>query len=280
MKVDKTIKLYIGGKFPRTESLRSFKVYCHDSKEVYTNVCLASRKDFRMAVEAAKAGLSEWSGRAAYNRAHILYRMAEMCEGKRAEFVDIFKKTLGLSDKAANGQVDRAVDAMVYYSGFCDKFQQVAGSINPVSGPYSNATGPDPMGVVALIPEARFDFGRLAAHFCAIITGANSTIIILDKKGCPAVLSCLAEVFATCDLPGGVVNLLSADTAEFIKVVAAHMDVRAISFQNEDSKMLHLVKDLAVENLKRVIRPRKDVLNLRAILDTVEFKTVWQPIGF
>lgn len=280
MKVDKTIKLYIGGKFPRTESLRSFKVYHHRTKDLYANVCLSSRKDLRMAVEAAEVGLADWSARTAYNRAHILYRMAEMAEGKRAEFVDVFVKTLGLSEKAADDQVTAAIDAFVYYSGFADKFQQVAGTINPVSLPYSNATAPDAVGVVVLIPESRFDFGRLVAHVAAILAGGNSVVIILDRDGCPAVLSSLAEVFATSDLPAGAANLLSGDTGELIEHAAAHMGVRSICFQRDDAAMLRLVRTLATRNIKRVVPPRKNVLCLQAILDTVEFKTVWQPVGF
>lgn len=280
MKIDKTIKLFIGGAFPRTESLRSFKVFVRGSERVYANVGLSSRKDFKAAVEAAHAGLKSWSGRTAYNRAHILYRMAEMAEGKRAEFAEIFTQTLGLPAEAAGEQIDRAIEALIYYSGFCDKIAQVAGTINPVNGPYSNASAPEPVGVVVLIPEATFDFGRLLAHLCAVLAGGNSAIVVLDRDGCPAVLSSLAEVVATSDVPGGAVNLLSAETGELIPVIASHMDVRAICVQRDDPAMLARIRDLAVENLKRVVPPRREALGLQPILDTMEIKTVWQPVGF
>jgi acyl-CoA reductase-like NAD-dependent aldehyde dehydrogenase len=280
MKVDKTIKLFIGGKFPRTESLRSFKVVAPRTGRVVANVGLASRKDVRMAVEAARAGLKVWSGRAAYNRAHILYRMAEMAEAKHAELAGLLAESLGLTTAAARDQVDRALQALVYYSGFCDKLVQVSGSINPVNAPYSNASAPEAMGVTVLLHEHPFDLGRLMAHLAAILAGGNSAVVLLDRAGCPALLSSLAEVVATSDVPGGVVNLLSGDIAELVPVFASHMDVRAISVQRDDPALLARVRQLAVENLKRVIPPRRGVLGLQPILDTMEIKTIWQPVGF
>lgn len=280
-RIAKTIKLFIGGKFPRSESGRSFPVALYGGEEFYAHLCLASRKDFREAVEAAAAGLQDWSNRTAYNRGQILYRMAEMCEGKRVECVALFKQTLGWTDDRANVAVDEAIDAFVYYAGFCDKYAQLVSTMNPVNGPFGNVTAPEPVGNVALVAETKFDFGRLAAQISSVLAGGNSVTVLLDKNGeCPAVIAPLSEVLATSDLPGGAVNLLTGDPEELLEVMGSHMDIRSFSMQNEKAEYLERVKARAVENLKRVVPPRKECRSLEAILDTVEFKTIWQPVGF
>lgn len=281
MKVLKTTKLYIGGAFPRTESGRSFKTYFHKSDKVYAHLCLSSRKDFRTAVDVAKAAQEQWDKRTAYNRSQILYRMAEMLEGKREEFVTLFKDILGWEHDKGNEEVSKAIDAFVYYSGFCDKYQQLSSSINPINGPYGNSTGAEAVGLVTLLCENAFDFERLVAQICSIIVGGNSVIAILDSNHeCPALLAPLAEVFATSDLPPGVVNILTGDYKELLENISSHREVKALSFQNESKELKTLCQKNSIDNLKRFIGPRKEHLSLEAIVDTLEFKTIWQPVGF
>ncbi len=278
--IAKTIKNYVGGKFVRSESGRSFAVN-QKNGEFYANLCLSSRKDIRDAVEAAQAGLQDWSARSAFNRSQILYRMAEMTEGKRTEFVQLLELTLGLSSDKANQEVDQAIDSFVYYAGFCDKFIQLASSVNPINGPFSNVSFPEPTGVTCLVTEREFSLGRIAAQISAILCGGNSVIVVLEEESdCPAIIAPLSEVFATSDLPNGVVNLINASGKEVLEVMASHMDVRAFSMQNKDMGMIKRLQELSTENLKRVILPRENHHSLDAILDTVEIKTIWQPMGF
>ena len=279
LQVAKTIKLYINGAFPRTESGRSFPAMVYNTNKVYAHLCRSSRKDLRNAVAAAKAAGCGWCGRTAYNRAQILYRMAEMAEGKRHEFVETFAATLGYEEQQANAAVDDAIDAFVYYAGFADKYQQVIGAVNPVAGPHHNFTTPEPVGVVGLVCEEDFDFGALAAHISAIICSGNSLVVLLAEKGA-AVLAPLAEVFATSDLPGGVVNLLTGFADELVPHLAAHMEVNSIAFMRKDARMLAEVKEAAVHNMKRVVSTSGELLSLEHILNFVEYKTVWHPIGF
>lgn len=279
--IAKTVKNFVGGKFVRSESGRSFPTFLKDGKTHFEHLCLSSRKDLREAVEAAQHGFADWSGRTAFNRSQILYRMAEMTEGKRAEFVRLFTE-IGLLDlAAANQAVDDAIESFVYFAGYCDKYTQILSAVNPINGPFANITSPEPVGVVTLIASNKFDFGKLAAQIASIIASGNSVIVFIGKDSqCPGVIAPLSEVFATSDLPGGVVNLLTADIKEIIEVAASHMDIRSLSFQGDDATMLKRVQELSVENLKRVIPPRADSRSLAALADTVEFKTVWQPMGF
>lgn len=203
LKINKTIKLYIGGQFPRTESGRSFVHKIKGTNKPYANVCQSSRKDFRNAVEAAKGAQTAWEKRAAFNRSQILYRVAEMIEGKKEEFIDLFKTTMGMTKTQATNAVELGRDAFVYYAGFCDKFQQVIGSINCVSGPFHNFSSPTAMGVVTLVESDEFDFQNLCASLAAIIASGNTVVAILGQS-CPSVLAPLAEVLATSDLPGGL----------------------------------------------------------------------------
>lgn len=278
MKVNKTIKLFINGEFPRTESGRSYPFYYHQSEDVYARVCQASRKDLRNTVEVAKDATQTWSKRSAYNKSQILYRMAEMCEGKREEFSKLFIETLGLSDKEANAQVDQAIDAFVYYSGFCDKYQQLIGAVNPINGPFHNFTTPEALGVVAIIDEEDFHFGKLTDRICSVICSGNSAIVLLTNQ-CPAVLAPLAEVFATSDLPAGVVNLLTGKLDELKEHVGTHLDILGISFHHKDQEILNQLKSDATQNMKRVIKGRENTRSLENILDFVEYKTIWHPIG-
>lgn len=278
MKVLKTVKLFIGGDFPRSESGRSYAVNYHDSEKIYANISQASRKDLRSAVEAAEAGYKSWSSMTAYNRAQILYRMAEMAEGKRHEFVGLLKDTLGVSESEADSQVDAALDAFIYYAGFADKFQQVSAAVNPVAGPHHSFTTPDPVGVVALICESHFDFGRLISHVASVVASGNSLVVLLGPE-CPAILQPLAEVFATSDLPKGAINLLTGHIKELYPHMGSHMEIRSVSVQNEDTEILHEIKKLGTANMKRVVPRYDEVDSLKTITDFVEFKTVWHPIG-
>lgn len=279
MKVVKTVKLFIGGKFERTESGRSYSFNKPGTDQQYVRLCQASRKDFRNAVEICRHSVPDWSGRSAYNRSQILYRMAEMCEGKRLEFTTIFEECLGKSKEEANKMIDEAIDTFVYYAGFCDKYQQVTGAVNPVNGPFHNFTTPEPVGMTALIDGDDFDFARLVDNICSILVGGNGTVVLLGK-GCPAVLAPLSEVFATSDLPAGVVNLLTGHLDELKEFIASHREVRSISFQNNREDVFFDMKEISTDNMKRMVPHHANCKSLDNILKYVEYKTVWHPIGY
>ncbi len=273
--IPKTIKLFINGEFPRTESGRSFPCYYKETKKVYANLCLSSRKDLRAAVTAAKDAQKSWSERSAYNRSQILYRMAEMAEGKRPEFAEIIDKTIGFD---AAKEISAAIDAFIYYAGFADKYQQVIGAVNPVNGPHHNFTTPESVGVVGLICGEKFNFGKIVADICAIISSGNSVVTLLPETSAP-VLAALAETLATSDLPKGVVNMLSGSTEELATHFGSHMEIQSLCYRGEEAKLVTEFKTLAVENMKRFVGPTEKVLALENILDFVEYKTVWHPIG-
>lgn len=278
LQIAKTIKLFIGGEFPRTESGRSTPVYVHKTKKLYAHVCLASRKDLRNAVTAAQSAQHGWQGKSAYNRSQILYRMAEMMEAKRAEFVEALMLTLGLTKANAEKSVDKSVDAFIYYAGFADKYQQVLGAVNPVSGPHHNFTSTEAVGIVGLICNEKFDLADIVAQIAAIICSGNSLVALLSEDG-GALLAPLAEVFATSDLPKGVINLLSGSTEELYKQFGTHMEIQSLSCQLKDKKKLSELRTMAAANMKRVIPHTRDMLSLEHLMSYVEFKTVWHPIG-
>jgi acyl-CoA reductase-like NAD-dependent aldehyde dehydrogenase len=280
LKIAKTIKLFIGGDFPRTESGRSMPVYQAKSKKLYANLCKASRKDLRNAVTAAQGAQHGWAAKTAYNRTQILYRMAEMTEGKREEFIEVLTKTLGYTKIQANKSVNEAIDAFVYYAGFADKYQQVIGAVNPVSGPHHNFTTSEPMGVVALVGNSKFNLGDLVSQIAAIIASGNALVVIMATEGA-ATIAPLSEVFATSDLSKGVVNLLTGDLQELYPHLGSHMEVNSISFQSNDKKILGELKEMGATNMKRVIGPvtANDQLSLTHLISFVEYKTVWHPIG-
>lgn len=278
LKIAKTIKLFIGGEFPRTESGRSFPIYVHKSKNLYANVCLASRKDLRNAVTAAQSAQHGWQTKSAYNRGQILYRMAEMVEAKRTEFVETLTTTLGYNQSVANKSVDGAIDSLVYYAGFSDKYQQVLGAVNPVSGPHHNFTSTEAVGVVALVGNQNFDLAGFVAQLAAIIVSGNTVVALMSEKG-SAVIAPLSEALATSDLSKGVVNLLTGNIEELYKHFATHMEINSISFQTKDAKKLVEVKTEAAANMKRVVSEVKSANSLEHLMSFVEFKTVWHPIG-
>ncbi|MGH3269149.1 MAG: aldehyde dehydrogenase family protein [Trebonia sp.] len=282
--VRKTYKLYIGGAFPRSESGRSFEV-TGAGGGFLANAALASRKDARDAVVAARKAFPGWSGATAYNRGQVLYRVAEVLEGRRAQFADEVRLAVGGSHKSAFAEVDAAVDRWVWYAGWSDKLAQVRGGANPVAGSYFNFSLPEPTGVVAVLaPQDSPLLGLVSVLAPAIVSGNTVVVVASEKYPLPAVT--LAEVLATSDVPGGVVNLLTGRVAEIAPWLASHMDVNAIDLAGALDAPSALADDLAVaaaENLKRVVRlPVSDWTaepGLDRMIATLETKTVWHPLG-
>ena len=282
--VRKTYKLYIGGAFPRSESGRSFEV-TGAGGGFLANAALASRKDARDAVVAARKAVPGWSGATAYNRGQVLYRVAEVLEGRRGQFADEVRQATGGSHKSAFAEVDAAVDRWVWYAGWSDKLAQVRGGANPVAGPYFNFSLPEPTGVVAVLaPQDSPLLGLVSVLAPAIVSGNTVVVVASEKYPLPAVT--LAEVLATSDVPGGVVNLLTGRVAEIAPWLASHMDVNAIDLAGALDAPGALADDLAVaaaENLKRVVRlPVSDLTaepGLDRMIATLETKTVWHPLG-
>ena len=285
--VRKTYKLYIGGKFPRTESGRSYLV--SDAKgKPWANACRASRKDVRDAVQAARTAFPGWAGATAYNRGQILYRVAEMLEGRREQFVDEVARAEGLTRRAAGDAVAKTVDRWVWYAGWADKLAQVLGSANPVAGPYFNFSVPEPTGVVGLVAPAGSSLLGLVSRLAPVIVSGN-TAVVVASEGRPLPAVTLAEVLATSDLPGGVVNVLTGFTAELIAPLAAHMDVDGLDLAGLDLALYRDAELAAAENVKRVVPPVK--LSARDWLSDakgqdpywiaafLEIKTVWHPVG-
>ena len=282
--VRKTYKLFIGGAFPRSESGRSYQVTSADGAFL-ANAALASRKDARDAVVKARAAFSGWSGATAYLRGQILYRVAEVLEGRREQFVAEVRAVQGLGEAEAAAQVDLAIDRWVWYAGWTDKIGQLRSSANPVSGPYWNVSSPEPTGVVALFaPERPALLGLVSVLAPAIATGNTAVLVAPDSAALPAVT--LAEVLATSDLPGGVVNILTGRIAELGKPLADHLDVDALDLAGvADAQLAVTLEQAAAENLKRVLRPAKAPQDWREAPGTtrltafLETKTVWHPVG-
>mgnify|MGYP001593621337 CR=1 FL=1 len=278
LRIPKTLKFFINGKFVRTESGRSFPCYCHQTENLYAHLSRASRKDLRNAVEAAKTAQLAWSGRAAFNRSQILYRAAEMLEGKRREFAEVFRETLGYEEPQAHSAVDAGIEAFIYYAGFADKYAQILGAVNPVSGPHHNFTTPEAVGVVGLIASETFNFGNLVAQISAVLCSGNTLVVLLHGESAWG-LGPLAEVFATCDLPAGVVNLLTGDLDELAPQLGSHMEIEALAYAGGDATVFGKLKVLGVPNMKRMIGPMKEPHSLENIASFTEFKTVWHPVG-
>jgi acyl-CoA reductase-like NAD-dependent aldehyde dehydrogenase len=282
--VRKTYKLYVGGAFPRSESGRSYEVT--DAKGGFlANAAWASRKDVRDAVVAARAALGGWSGATAYNRGQVLYRVAEMLEGRRDQFAAEVAAAEGLTVRAADRVVGTAIDRWVWYAGWSDKIAQIDGASNPVAGPYFNFSVPEPTGVVAVLaPQASSLLGLVSVVAPVIVSGNAAVVVASQERPLPAVS--LGEVLATSDLPGGVVNVLTGYTAELAPVLAAHLDVNALDATGAgDAALATQLEVDAAENVKRVLRaPRREpdwteAPDPRRILAFCEIKTVWHPIG-
>jgi acyl-CoA reductase-like NAD-dependent aldehyde dehydrogenase len=276
--IPKTYKLYIGGAFPRSESGRSYEVM--SAKGAFlANASQASRKDARDAVVAARAAVSGWSGATAYNRGQVLYRIAELLDGRRAQFVEELAASEGVTPAAAGAQVDEAIDTWIWYAGWADKFAQVTGSGNPVAGPYFNISVPEPTGVVAIVaPQGGRGtslLGLVAVIAPALVAG-NTVVVIADQTRPLSAIS-LGEVLATSDVPGGVVNILTGSPAEVAPWLASHADVNALDLTGAESLDWVSLEVAAADTLKRVLRPEPGVpaQSLDRILAFIETKTVW-----
>ncbi|WP_432106917.1 aldehyde dehydrogenase family protein [Streptomyces sp. AA1529] len=283
LSVLKTYKLYVGGKFPRSESGRVYEVT--DAKGQWlANAPRASRKDARDAVVAARKAFGGWSGATAYNRGQILYRVAEMLEGRREQFAAEVAAAEGLSKAKAQARTDAAIDRWVWYAGWSDKVAQVVGGGNPVAGPFFNLSTPEPTGVVAVLaPQNASLLGLVSVLAPVIVTGNTAVVVAAQDAPLPALS--LAEVLATSDLPGGVVNVLSGGTAELARPLAAHQDVNAIDLAGAAPEAATELERAAADNLKRVLRPAPEAVDwaaepgLERMTAFLETKTVWHPIG-
>ena len=279
--VRKTYKLYIGGAFPRSESGRSYLVTDHKGRFA-ANAAMASRKDARDAVAAARKAFGGWSAATAYNRGQVLYRVAELLEGRRAQFVAEVRAAEGLGPRRAEALVDAAIDRWVWYAGWSDKIAQVRGATNPVAGPYFNFSLPEPTGVVAVIaPEASSLLGFVSVVAPAVVSGNTVVALASERFQLPAVT--LSEVLATSDVPGGVINVLTGRTAEIAPWLASHMDVNAIDLSAAPDALADDLAVAAAENLKRVVRLGDEDWalppGLERMLAYLETKTVWHPAG-
>lgn len=281
IEVLKTYKIYIGGQFPRTESGR-FYVATNSKGTKLANVCLSSRKDFRDAVGAARSAFGSWSGRAAFNRGQILYRMAEMLEGRKAQFVDELMKQDSTKAQAEK-EVNTAIDRLIYYSGWCDKYQQVFGSVNPVASSHFNFSVPEPTGVVSIVAPQSNSLIGLVSLIAPVIAGGN-TCVVLGSYSKPLCAVTFAEVLNSSDLPGGVVNILTGKPAELLPFFADHMDVNAVVYTESDAEAQKLIREKSALNVKRAyIYENINWLSEAGqspyfILDTQEIKTTWHPI--
>ena len=277
--VRKTYKMLIGGAFVRSESGRALDVQAPGGRWL-GHVCRASRKDFRNAVVAARKAVAGWSGTTAYLKGQILYRAAEMLEGRAAGFESVLQ-AIGLSPAAAKTEVTDSIDLLVYYAGWSDKYLQVFGAVNPVASPHFNFSVTEPMGVVALVAGERRPLLDLVAGIAPVIVSGNSVIALSTGRAAVAAME-LGEVLETSDLPGGVVNLLCGLRSELISQMAGHMDVNALVVQGGDAKEIASLREACALNLKRFyVRPdrAKGDEDPYRILDTVEIKTTWHPVG-
>jgi acyl-CoA reductase-like NAD-dependent aldehyde dehydrogenase len=280
--VAKTYKIYIDGKFPRTESGRYFTI--EDRKgNVIANVCRGSRKDFRNSVVAARKAQPGWAKASAYLRGQILYRIAEMLEGRRDQFIAELALQ-GATPRAAEKEVDASIDRLIYFAGWADKYQQVFSAVNPVSSSHFNFSVLEPTGVVSVITPDDSGLIGLISNVAPVIVGGN-TCVVLASESMPLSAVSLAEVLHASDVPGGVVNILTGFRDELTAQFASHMDVNAIIYSDGSKKTAKLVQELAADNIKRVIsRAATDWTQAASqhpylIRDTQEVKTTWHPIG-
>jgi acyl-CoA reductase-like NAD-dependent aldehyde dehydrogenase len=287
--VRKTYKLYVGGEFPRSESGRTYLVRAADGTPI-ANAVRSSRKDLRDAIRTARGAFPGWAGKTAMNRGQVLYRVAELMEGRRAQFTDEVAAAEGVSiDKAAT-LVDRAIDRWVWYAGWADKISQLLGTVNPVGSPYFDFTFPEATGVVGVIASETSSLLGLVSRLAPAVVSGNAVVVLAsESRPLPAVT--LGEVLATSDVPGGVINILSGLRRELVPILAAHMDVNALDLWGIPPDMRAAAEESAMENVKRVARPPRDgddrfdwLDDRRAqrpewIATFMEMKTVWHPIG-
>lgn len=280
VEVLKTYKVYIGGKFPRTESGRYYTPQ-NSKGEALGNICLCSRKDVRNSVVAARKAFDGWSGRAAFNRGQVIYRIAEMLEGRKSQFIEeiIFQ---GATKAKAEEEVNCAIDRLIYYAGWCDKYTQVLGSVNPVASSHFNFSVHEPTGVVGIMADEVTSLIGLVSVIAPVIAGGN-TCVVLASETLPLSSITFAEVLNSSDVPGGVINILTGSKEEMAKPLSTHMDVNALVYAGSDAKVLMELQLNAVDNLKRVrsytmdwMKP--DSQSLYMLSDCQELKTTWHPI--
>ena len=273
--VRKTHKLYIDGRFPRSESGRTFQFASRDGAEVY-ELSRGSRKDLRTAVRGARRALPGWTERSGYNRGQIIYRIAEMVEDRAQTFTG--QLALSKSPAAARREVSDAIDLLVWYAGWCDKYIQVIGNMNPVAGPYFNISTPEPVGVVGVVPRSDPPLLGLVGGLAPLLVGGNTAVVVADASQ-PMSAVTFSEALATADVPAGVVNILTGYAAELAPWLAGHMDVNALDLSGIDSEMIPMLEEAAANNLKRTSCWQDFGPNLYRIAAFTEIKTVWHPKG-
>ena len=276
----KTYKLFIGGQFPRTESGRFYALKNTKGTSI-ANICLSSRKDVRNADQAARKAFGGWSEKTTFNRGQILYRIAEMLEGRRDQFIAELQ-VQGVGKAKAEKEVEIAIDRIVYYAGWCDKYNQVLSAVNPVSSSHFNFSVYEPTGVVGVFAPQNTSLLGLVSVLMPVIAGGNSCVV-LASEDIPLCAITFAEVLHSSDVPGGVVNILTGSTHELTETLASHMDVNAIVYGGEDPTILKIIKENALANIKRVAVQQKDWMkpesqDLYMVIDTQELKTTWHPI--
>ncbi len=281
LEVLKTYKIFIGGKYPRTESGR---YYIAENKkgDKLANVCLSSRKDFRDAVIAARSAFNDWGSRTAFNRSQILYRIAEILEGRKAQFIDELMKQDSTKEQAEI-EVSQAIERLIYYAGWCDKFQQLFSTVNPVASSHFNFSAPEPTGVVSIIAPQNNSLIGLVSVIAPIIAGGN-TCVVLASETKPLCAVTFAEVLGTSDVPGGTINILTGKPGELLSWFSDHMDVNAIVFCENDKEAILKIQQKATLNLKRILLWNnynwllETAQNPYLINDAQEIKTTWHPI--
>ena len=280
MNILKTYKIYIGGQFPRTESGRTYVVNDAAGNPI-ANVCQSSKKDIRNAVQAARKAFGPWSERSAFNRGQILYRIAEMLDGRKAQFMEELTQQ-GQTIERAQIEIEACVDRIVYYAGWCDKFQQILSSVNPVNSSHFNFSVAEPTGVVGILADEHTGLLGFVSQLMPVIAGGNSVVFIAAEKF-PLCAITFAEVLATADLPAGVVNILTGSANEMLPTLADHMDVNSLFLSNASNEIVKSTQLLAVDNLKRVVVRndnwlQEDAQGISFISSFQEIKTTWHPI--
>ncbi|MBI2721980.1 MAG: aldehyde dehydrogenase family protein [Bacteroidetes bacterium] len=280
LNVLKTYKIYIGGAFPRTESGRYYELK-NKKGEILANVCLSSRKDFRNAIVAARGAFGGWSSKSAFNRSQILYRVAEILEGRKLQFIEELNLQ-GISEKGAEAEVQQSIDRLVHYAGWCDKYSQLFSSVNPVASSHFNFSVPEPTGVVSVIAPEKSGLLGLVSVIAPVIAGGN-VCVVLASESLPLCAVTFSEVLATSDLPGGVVNILTGTSAELHDHFSSHMDVNAVIYCRDNQEEIKKIGENASLNVKRNFIWNKDWVkdesqNPYLIMDLQEIKTTWHPI--
>lgn len=280
LEIQKTYKIYIGGQFPRTESGRFYELK-NKGGEIIANMCLSSRKDVRNAVQSARGAFGGWAGKTAYNRSQILYRIAEMLEGRKAQFIDELILQ-GATKSQAELEIATSIDRIIYYAGWCDKYQQIFSSVNPVASSHFNFSVPEPMGVVGIIADEKTSLIGLVSAIIPCIAGGN-VCVVLASNSKPLCAITFAEVINSSDVSGGVVNILTGTRKELLEHFATHMDVNAVCYYGNDKSEIKFLQETAPLNVKRIFTYYENWMNEKSqgayfINDLQEVKTTWHPV--